>query len=840
MTLPAPLRPEALYRVCDPESLPFDSTADLPDTEEPIGQDRAVESIRFAIGMRHRGYNLFALGPEGTGRRSLVMQYLAQEAAQQPVPCEWVYVHGFGEDHRPHAMRLPPGRGIALKKDMEWLSDELLVALPACFEAEEYRARRRELERAFKERQEEALTEAETAAHEREVTLLRTAVGIALTPTRDGEVLSPEDFQKLPEEEQAQRKADMEALQDVLEDTVMHFPRWERELRDQIRELDQDVVSFAISHLMEDLHQRWADIPDVLEHLVAVANDIADNVDEFLEDDEGDDLREDAGDEDSGDEEGQEGDEEAEEEPVSHSRAARSRRSSGGAEGIRRYRVNVLVNRTDASGAPVIYENHPTQPNLIGRIEHIAQYGALITDFNLIRAGSLHKANGGFLVIDAHKLLMNPFAWEDLKRALKAREIRIESPGQSTGMMSTVSLDPEPIPLDVKVVLIGDSMLYYMLSQNDPEFAELFKVAADFDWRMERTPDTVLGLARSIATLTRKEDLRALDRGAVARVVEQAARDVEDAAKLSTHMASLADLVREADYWAGREGADLITAAHVQKAIDASTYRQDRVREHVQEEIRRGIVHVDTDGGVVGQINGLAVMELGNFAFGRPSRITARIRIGKGEVVDIEREVDLGGPLHGKGVLILTSFISGRFGCDRPLSLEASLVFEQSYGGIDGDSASSAELYALLSALAELPIRQGLAVTGSVDQNGRVQAIGGVNEKIEGFFDLCRARGLTGDQGVMIPATNTAHLMLRHDVVEACRQGQFAVYPIETIDQGIELLTGQAAGIRDDQGAYPPGSVNRRVQARLAAFTRRAEEAQGAPFLQSRPPRSVH
>jgi lon-related putative ATP-dependent protease len=458
-------------------------------------------------------------------------------------------------------------------------------------------------------------------------------------------------------------------------------------------------------------------------------------------------------------------------------------------------------------------------------VEHFAHYGALITDFNLIKPGSLHKANGGYLVLDAHKLLMNPFAWEDLKRALKARELRIESPGQSMGLMSTVTLEPHPIPLDLKVVLIGDPMLYYLLSHYDPEFAELFKVAADFDWRMDRSEAAVLGLARSLATLTRKESLRPLDRTAVARVVEQASRHVEDSAKLSTHMASLADLVREADHWAGRAGAHIITAAHVQQAVDASTYRQDRVREHVQEEIRRGIVHIDTDGAVVGQINGLAVLELGRFSFGRPSRITARVSLGKGDVVDIEREVDLGGPLHGKGVLILTSFLAGRFGIDGPLSLEARLVFEQSYGGVDGDSASSTELYCLLSALSELPIKQGFAVTGSVDQNGNVQAIGGVNEKIEGFFDLCVARGLTGEQGVLIPATNVAHLMLRHDVVEACRQGKFAIYPIQTIDQGIALLTGVPAGVRDARGDYPPGSVNRKVLARLATFHRRIEAA---------------
>ncbi|MBC7905628.1 MAG: AAA family ATPase [Rhodospirillaceae bacterium] len=792
LAVPAPLAPELLYRVCDPTQFAFTTTAELPDTEEPVGQDRAVESIRFAIGMRHRGFNLFALGAEGTGRRSLVMQYLTQAAARQPVPDDWVYVHNFTESHRPRALKLPAGRAMGLKKDMDWLVEELSVALPAGFEADEYRAKKQVLEDDFKARQEEALGAVGQAAKEQGVALVRTPVGLALAPMREGEVLSPEDFKLLPDDEQVSFKADMEALQETLEVTLKQVPRWERETRAKVHELDQEVVSIAIEHLMDELTDRYSDLPEVLEHLLAVADDIADNAGDFLasDDEEDDDAK-----------------------------------REGGESGIRRYRVNVVVNNNATCGAPVVHEDHPTQPNLIGRVEHFAHYGALITDFNLIKSGSLHKANGGYLVLDARKLLLNPYAWEDLKRALKARELRIESPGQSTGMMSTVTLEPEPIALDIKVVLIGDPELYYLLSHHDPEFAELFKVAADFDWRMDRSDDNIMGVARSIATLVRKEDLRPLDRGAVARAVEQSAREVEDADKLSTHMASLADLVREANYWAGQDGAQVISADHVQQAVDASTYRQDRVREHMLEEISRGIVHIATDGTALGQINGLAVMELGRFAFGKPSRISARVSLGKGDVVDIEREVDLGGPMHGKGVLILTSFLSGRFGTDMPLSLEASLVFEQSYGGVDGDSASSTELYALLSALAEVPIRQGFAVTGSVDQNGRVQAIGGVNEKIEGFFDLCVARGLTGSQGVLIPATNLSHLMLRRDVVEACRQGRFAIYPIETIDQGIALLTDVPAGEKDARGDYPAGSINRKVQARLAAFARRYDDA---------------
>ncbi|MDO8607147.1 MAG: ATP-binding protein [Phaeospirillum sp.] len=803
-TLPIGLAPAALYRRCDPALLPFSTTCDLDDHDDAngqggaIGQERAVEAIRFAIGMRHRGFNLFALGAEGTGRRNLILHYLHQAAADCPVPDDWAYVDNFAENTKPRALRLPAGRGKLLEKDMERLIDELGQALPAAFESEEHRAKKRLIEEEQKERQESAFGEIQEQASTHNVSLIRTPVGLALAPIKDGEVVSPDDFKHLPEDEQDRLRGDMVALQERLEEVIKQIPRWERDSRARIRDLDQETATHAISHLMDDMKERWADQAIVLSYLDEVARDIAENVAEFVR-----------------------GGDDGEDKPMLRPR-------HGSREGrFRRYRVNVLVNNAAATGAPVVLESHPIQPNIIGRVEYIAQFGALITDFNLIKAGALHRANGGYLVMDARKLLMNPFAWEDLKRALRGREIKVESPGQSLGLLSTLSLEPEPIPLDLKVVLIGDPMLYYLLSHHDPEFSDLFKVSADFDWKMERNAANAMLLARSVASLTRKEELRPLDRAAVARVIEQASRDVGDSRKLSTHMASLADLVREADYWAGCAAAEVVGAEHVERAVEASIYRLDRVRDSVQGEIVNGTVHVETAGAVVGQINGLAVLELGRFAFGRPSRITARIRLGKGEVIDIEREVQLGGPLHGKGVMILSSFLASRFGIDKPLSLTASLVFEQSYGEIEGDSASSAELYALLSALADLPIRQNLAVTGSVDQFGRVQAIGGVNEKVEGFFDLCRMRGLDGSHGVLIPATNVEHLMLRKDVVEACAQGLFTVYPIATVDQGIELLTGKPAGEMDARGFYPSGTVNRKVAARLANFTRRAEETGG-------------
>jgi lon-related putative ATP-dependent protease len=482
---------------------------------------------------------------------------------------------------------------------------------------------------------------------------------------------------------------------------------------------------------------------------------------------------------------------------------------------LRRYGVNLLVDHGDDQGAPVIYEPNPTYNNLIGRVEHLSQMGALVTDFQLIRAGALHRADGGYLILDALKVLTTPFAWDALKRALLSRQIKLEPLGEALSLVTTYSLEPEPDPLEVKVVLLGPPILYYLLSYHDPDFPKLFKVAADFDDRMDRGATEEAVYARQVAGLVADEELRPFDRGAVARAIEDGSRHLGDARKLSLDLRRLRDLLREADHWAGWEGREVVTAEDVQRAIDEHTFRSDRLRERIYEGIHRGTLLIDTDGAHVGRINGLAVLQLGDFHFGRPSRITARVRMGKGEVVDIEREVELSGPFHSKGVMILAGFLGAHYARDHPLALKATVVFEQSYGGVDGDSASSTELYALLSAIAEVPIRQSLAVTGSINQQGEIQAIGGVNEKIEGFFDVCRARGLTGEQGVLIPASNVEHLMLRHDVVAAVAEGRFHVYPVRRVEEGIELLTGLPAGERDDSGDFPEGSFNRRVEERL-------------------------
>jgi lon-related putative ATP-dependent protease len=787
-----PLPPSRLRRRCDAGGFDFETTAALPEVPGIIGQERAEEAVRSAIGIRRYGYNLYALGTSGMGKHGFVRAFLETRASAEPTPSDWCYVHDFADARRPRALRLPAGRAPQLREEMRRLVEELHADIPAAFETDDYRGRRKRLEDRFNEQNEAAFAAVEEKARTRGLAILKTPSGIAFAPLRGGEVMDPEAFQKLAEPEQEAFRAEVARLQAELQEAMALVPRRARRQRDEQRKLDRLVTAAVAGHLIDEVRPHWADVPAVLEHLAEVERDVVENVEEFLPAPDGQNAVK----------------------ALLGGRASERRPA-------RRYEVNVLVTH-GPGGAPVVYEDHPTYPNLVGRVEHVSELGNLVTDFTLVQAGALHRANGGYLIVDARRLLLQPLAWDELKRALRSGLIRIESLPQALSLSTTVSLEPEPIPLDLKVVLIGERSLYYMLSAYDPEFAELFKIAADFEEEIDRTPAGEALYARLLATVGRREGLRALDREAVALAVEQAARRADDAEKLQVHAESLADLLREADHRAAERGASTVSAADVQAALDAQVRRAGRVREHIQEEIHRGTLVVATRGETVGQVNGLSVLKLGGYSFGRPSRITARVRLGSGSVVDIEKEVALGGPLHSKGVLILSGFLGQRFASERPLSLAASLVFEQSYSGVDGDSASCAELVALLSALAEVPVRQGRAITGSVDQHGCVQAIGGVNEKIEGFFDVCRDAGLTGGEGVLIPASNVKHLMLRQDVVEAAEKGLFQVWPVATVDEAVELLTGVPAGERDAEGRYPEGTVNRRVDDRLLAFAEKA------------------
>lgn len=790
----APLSADQLYHAVDPHSLPYQRSDQAEALGHPVGQPRAVDAVRFGIGMTGEGYNLFCMGPEGTGKASLVRSFVSAAAAERPQPLDWCYVHNFSTPEKPRAVSLPAGTARTFAKAMDHLIDELRHAIPAAFDSDQYRARRRAIEDEFKSRQESLIDSHRDTAKGKDIALMRTPMGLALAPIRDGEVLSADVFENLPEDEQASWKARMQTLQEELETALRQVPRWEKEKREQVKALNREIADEAVSHLIEDLKQDCEDCSPAASYLRDVQDDILENVSQFLPD--------------------------ADDEPKG---PVMMRRESD--DGVfRRYRVNVLVTQEDKTGAPVIEEDHPIQPNLVGRIEHRQQFGALVTDFNLIRAGALHRANGGFLILEARKLLTQPFAWDDLKRALRKREIRIEAPGSSWGMWSTQTLEPEAIPLDVKVVLLGEPQLFYLLSEMDPDFPELFKVVADFDVEMSRDAQTLRDLALLLADMGRRKNLRPLGADAVARVIEYSTRLAEDRDKLSTNMGELADLLREGDYMAAQAGAELVQADHIRAAIAGRERRADRIPLAMQQEMEHHTILIATEGQAVGQINGLAVLEAGPSVFGKPTRITARVRMGRGELTDIEREADLSGPLHSKGVMILSSFLASRFAEDQPLPIHATIVFEQSYGMVDGDSASSTELYAVMSVLSGLPVRQDLAVTGSVDQFGRVQAIGGVNEKIEGFFDLCKARGLTGQQGVLIPATNVRHLMVREDILAACQAGQFHIYPIETVDQGIEILTGVPAGALNDAGEWPLGSVNRAIAVKLAMWSRRQRD----------------
>jgi lon-related putative ATP-dependent protease len=800
-----PLDPAQLYTHCDPQQFEFETTEALKPTLKIIGQARAVESVRFGIGIRQAGYNLFALGPNGVGKFTAVRHFLQERAATDPTPPDLCYINNFNEPHQPNGLQLPAGIGVSLCQDMRNFIEELQAALPTAFESEEYHTQRQAINREMQHKQETALEALSQKAQERGIALMQTQNGLGFVPEQDGEVLSPEAFRALPVEEREQIQAKISEMQQEMQKIMRQVPFWSREAREKVKNLNEELVTVVLEPFLTDLQETYAEFSRVTDYLQEVAKDIQENVDKFLQAatlSEGDTPMAADGD-------------------APQQGSGHPNRAMRASAFFNRYEVNVLVTHKEDDGAPVIYENHPTYQNLLGRVEHIAQMGALITDFTLIKPGALHRANGGYLLLDARKLLLQPYAWESLKRSLQADEVRIESLGQSMGVISTVSLEPEPQPLEVKVVLLGDRMLYYMLSQADPDFGELFKVAADFETDMERSQANDQLYARLVSTLVQKDGLTHFDRSAVARIIEHSARLAGDAEKLTTHMQTVADLLREASYWANEAEADLVTAAHVQQAIEAELYRNGRLRDRIQETILRQTILIDTEGMVVGQINGLSVLRMGNTMFGQPNRITARVRLGKGEIVDIERQVEMGGPLHSKGVLILTGFLGGRYATKRPLTLSASLVFEQSYGGVDGDSASAAELFALLSALADVPIKQSLAITGSVNQHGRVQAIGGVNEKIEGFFDICRARGLTGEQGVLVPQANVKNLMLHQDVIEAVSEGQFAVYAIETIDQGIEILTGIVAGEPDEEGNYPEGSINHLVAERLTRFAQK-------------------
>lgn len=780
-----------MFTRCDLSKLGFETTEDLKELEEIAGQERALEAIRFGVDIKHHGFNLFVMGPSGMGKRSTTIHYLKQQAADKSPPDDWCYVNNFEKPQKPKLIRLPAGKGKEFRDDIKMLVDDLLSVMPSAFESDQYQIRAEEIEQAIQEKSEKAVRELSESAESHGVRLVKTPRGFSFQPLRKGEVITPEEYDAFTDEEKRRVEEIVNVLEEKLENIVRQQHLWRREAKQKLRQLNREVAMSAVSVLISDLVKKYKDYPKIGKYLNAFQQDVIHHTSDFLN---------------------------VELSAVGENGALER------LEGFGRYEINLLVDSSKRKGLPVKYEDSPSFDKLIGRVEHVAQMGTLITDFRLIKAGALHLANGGYLILDILKLLRHPYAWQGLKRALSEREIGIRSVGQMLGVVSTVSLEPEPVPLDIKVVLLGDRLLFYLLMEYDDEFPELFKVLADFEDSAERSDENQAVYAQMIATIARKEKLLPFGRDAVERIIEQSSRLAHDAERLSNHLLSVTDLMRESEHCATESGKKVVNREDVQSAIDANIHRADRLRNRVYNEIKRGTILIDTEGEKVAQVNGLSVANLGNFMFGQPFRITATARLGSGEVVDIEREVELGGAIHSKGVLILSSFIGERYASRRPLALTASLVFEQSYGEVEGDSASVGELCALLSVLANAPVKQNLAITGSVNQLGMVQAIGGVNEKIEGFFDVCSQNGLTGEQGVIIPDSNVKHLMLREEVVKATEEGKFHIYPVSTADEAIELLTGIAAGEPDAKGNYPEGTINSRVSQRLEEMAKIRQE----------------
>ena len=805
------LTSEQLYRKCDAAKFDFTTTADLEERLSALGQDRAICAVELGINIKSRGYNLFCLGPEGTGKTSLVKRILEKEGKQRPTPDDWAYVYNFDEPHKPIAVNFPAGAAAGFAKDMEEFAYAMEHDLPEAVKNELYEEQLSVIREKYQEKRNDYVKVLQKKAKGKKVSLLHMPMGVVVAPMKNGEIISPDVFDTLSDDEKNEIMADLNAMQEEIAQHQDDAPGWEEKQTEEIKKLQEKLVKDAIKKPINDIKQKYRGNKKVAEYLKAVQNYILENIPSFVPNYD------------------QDSKPQTEEEPMAGLLSQLKNQQEE--DKYSKFKVNVVVKNVPDSGAPIVLLDHPTQGNLVGKVERIQQFGALITDFTLIKGGALHRANGGFLLIDARKLLLQPYSWDSLKRALASKEIKIEAPSEDTSF-STISLDPQPIPLDVKVVMTGDAELYDLLSERDPDFSDYFKVEADFSMIIDRTDENEVEYAKLIGSLTKKKNLRSLNKQAVARVIEYSSRLADDSEKLTAHVSSIGDLLKEADYWARKSKASQIGKNHVDQAIKSQIYRSDRVNRAMLEQIDKGTILLDVKGERVGQINGLVVYNFTRNSFGKPTRITTQVRLGRGEFINIEREVAMSGPIHSKGVLILQALIANRFAKRSPLSLSASIVFEQSYGGVDGDSASSTEYYCMLSAIANLPIKQSLAVTGSINQFGEIQPIGGVNEKIEGFFEVCKYNGLTGKQGVIVPRTNVVNLMLREDVLEAVENGQFSIYAIDDVDDGIELLTGIPAGKADKRGRFPKGTVNYMVQQSLEEYYRDyvkfAKETHGA------------
>jgi len=788
------LSADELYKCCDLDILKFKTTDDLPLLEGTIGQERALKALDFGVSLENSGFNIFILGENGTGKMSTIRAILSKQSVNEPVPSDWCYVYNFKDPDAPIAVALEPGRTVTFQKDMDELIKVLRVEIPKVFESKEYDKQRSLILEEFQKKQKDLFSALEDEAHTKGFSIRKTVSGLLIVPIKKtGEPLNEEEFEAIDDKTKKKIEELGKSLQEKLDDVVRTLREGEKVVKDTLSRLETEAALAAVGHLIDELKSKYRDNEKITGYLENVKQDILTHLEDFKT---------------------------AEEQTpaIPFLKPPKSEPT------FTRYAVNVLVNNKESKGAPCIFESNPTYFNLFGRIEHKIQYGIAITDFSMIKAGSLHKANNGYIVINVMDLLKNIFAYDALKRSIRNREIRIEDVWEQYRLVSTTTLRPEAIPLNVKVILVGNPYLYYLLYSLDEEYRELFKVKADFDSRMERTAENINKYASFVAAKCKEDKLLPFDRSGVAKVVEYGSRLADHQEKLSSKFSEITDLINEAHYWASKAKSKAVKDEHVEQAINERVFRNNRIEERLREMIAEGTLIVETTGEKVGQVNGLAVLDLGDYSFGKPSRITAKTWAGKAGVVNIERETKMSGKIHEKAMFIVSSYLGSKYAVKKPISLSASITFEQLYEMIEGDSATCAEVYALLSSIANVPLKQNIAITGSMDQNGEVQPIGGVNEKIEGFFELCKLRGLDGSHGVIIPGRNVRHLMIKKDVVDAVKEGKFSIYPIDKVEEGLEILTGLPAGELKDDGTYPDGTVNYLIAKRLAEISEAMKE----------------
>ena len=794
------LLPEELSHNCDPDSLGFATTADVAALTGPLGQERATNAVEFGLGIETEGFNVYAAGRPGTGRNTSVMEHATRKAKSENPPDDWCYVYNFRDPYRPRAIHMSPGKGPEFASDMDEFVKTARVEMPRAFESDNYEKRKNEILDSIQRKREAMLTELQKESAELGFSIEATPVGIASVPlTRDGRPYTREEYEALPDDIKDNVKRKGAKLQESTNQFVARSRTMEKEAQEKLHELDTEIALFAVGHLLEDLRGKYqlcegfGNCGDILDYLDCVEKDIVEHLDDFRS-------------------------------PEKRQQGVPPMMAELVEPAFDRYRVNVFLTREDLDGAPVIGEGHPTYPNLLGKIDYKARFGFMSTDHNMLKPGALHRANGGYLIVQALDVLINPFSWDGLKRALRAKEAAPENLAEQYGLISISTIKPQPIPLDVKVIMVGSPYIYYLLYYLDEEFRKLFKVKADFDIEMARNDEHIAQYAAFVSMRCKELGLKPFTKEAVAKVIDFGSRLIEDKHRLSTRFLEVSDMVSEAAYWAGKTESEFVEAQHVTQALEQKEYRSRMMEDKIQALIEQGTIMIDVEGAVAGQANALSVYDLGDRSFGRPSRVTARVAVGRGKLLDIQREAEMGGPIHSKGVMILTGYIEGKYATDKPIAMMATLAFEQLYEEIEGDSASSTELYVLLSALSGLPIKQGIAVTGSINQFGAVQPIGGVNAKIEGFYEVCKAKGLTGEQGVMIPSTNVRHLMLKPEVIDAVREGKFHVWPVTNVDQGIEHLTGVPAGEQKPDGTYPEDTMHYLVDKRLRELADAAKE----------------